>query len=101
HPGSVTHLSFDSTACALAHGSVDPAPDGRALVAIFESPVANHLLHIAATLGYRVALIDPRHGPVDWSPVEVNTDVVVTDHDRPAGRGPRRASRTGSGTRAG
>jgi xanthine dehydrogenase accessory factor len=79
----VTHVSFDSTACALAHGSVDAAPDGRALVAVFDSPVATHLLHIAATLGYRVALLDPRDGPVDWSPVDVNTDVVVTDHDRP------------------
>jgi xanthine/CO dehydrogenase XdhC/CoxF family maturation factor len=79
----VTYLSFDSAACALAHGSVDPAPDGRALVAVFDSPVATHLLHIAATLGYRVALVDPLHGPVDWSPIDVNTDVVVTDHDRP------------------
>src|SRR4051812_43314706 len=50
---------FDSLSCALAHGAVEAAPDGRALVAVFASPVATHLLHLAATLGYRVALAAP------------------------------------------
>jgi xanthine/CO dehydrogenase XdhC/CoxF family maturation factor len=71
---------FDSEACALAHGAVDLAPDGRAVVAVFDSPVATHLLHFAATLGYRVALAEPGLAGVT---IDANTDVVVTDHDRP------------------
>jgi xanthine/CO dehydrogenase XdhC/CoxF family maturation factor len=70
---------FDSTACALAHGAVEAAPDGRAVVAVFDSPVARHLLHFAATLGFRTELVDP----FDAAVVDDNTDVVVTDHDRP------------------
>ncbi len=71
--------SFDAAACALAHGAVEPAPDGRAVVAVFDSPVARHLLHFAATLGFRAELVDP----FDPALVDDNTDVVVTDHDRP------------------
>src|ERR1044071_6093981 len=71
---------FDSAACALAHGAVEAAPDGRAVVAVFDSPVATHLLHLAATLGYRVALADPG---LDAVPIDADTDVVVCDHDRP------------------
>ncbi|MEV8515740.1 XdhC family protein [Dactylosporangium sp. NPDC051484] len=76
---------FDSQACALAHGAVEPAPDGRAVVAVFDSPVATHLLHFAATLGYRVALADPRLDGAGLADVTIDagTDVVVTDHDRP------------------
>jgi xanthine dehydrogenase accessory factor len=72
-------VRFDSAACALAHGTVEPSSDGRALVAVFDSPVARHLLHFAATLGFRADLADP----FDASLVDDNTDVVVTDHDRP------------------
>src|SRR4051794_764230 len=70
---------FDSQACALAHGAVAPSPDGRAVVAVFDSPVATHLLHFAATLGFQVALTE------DCTDVSItdNTDIVVTDHDRP------------------
>jgi xanthine dehydrogenase accessory factor len=71
---------FDSEACALAHGAVEQAPDGRAVVAVFDSPVATHLLHLAATLGYRVALAEPGLAGVA---VDANTDIVVCDHDRP------------------
>ncbi|WP_327008789.1 XdhC family protein [Dactylosporangium sp. NBC_01737] len=71
---------FDTAACALAHGAIQPAADGRALVAVFDSPVATHLLHFAATLGYRVALAEPG---LDDVTVDAGTDVVVTDHDRP------------------
>ncbi|WP_433050630.1 XdhC family protein [Dactylosporangium sp. CS-033363] len=71
---------FDSQACALAHGAVDLAPDGRAVVAVFDSPVATQLLHFAATLGYRVALAEPG---LDGITVDANTDIVVCDHDRP------------------
>jgi xanthine/CO dehydrogenase XdhC/CoxF family maturation factor len=71
---------FDSQACALAHGAVPAAPDGRAVVAVFDSPVATHLLHLAATLGYRVALAEPG---LQGVAIDANTDIVVTDHDRP------------------
>jgi xanthine/CO dehydrogenase XdhC/CoxF family maturation factor len=71
---------FDSIGCALAHGAVEPSPDGRTLVAVFDSPVATHLMHFAATLGYRVLLAEPGLTGV---PIDANTDVVVTDHDRP------------------
>lgn len=71
---------FDSLGCALAHGAVEAAPDGRALVAVFDSAVATHLLHFAATLGYRVALAEPGLAKVA---VDAGTDVVFTDHDRP------------------
>jgi xanthine dehydrogenase accessory factor len=78
------HHGFDSSACALAHGDVEPAPDGRAVVAVFDSPMAGHLLHFAATLGYRVSLVEPANGEgLDPSIVDDNTDVVVTDHHRP------------------
>ena len=80
HTGSPDAVGgFDSAACALAHGAVEPAPDGRAVVAVFDSPVARHLVHFAATLGYRATLADP----FDASVVDGNTDVVVCDHDRP------------------
>ena len=48
-------------------------------MAIFDSPVARHLLHFAATLGFKAALGDP----FDAAIVDDNTDVVVCDHDRP------------------
>jgi xanthine/CO dehydrogenase XdhC/CoxF family maturation factor len=72
--------TFDSAGCAPAHGEVTPAADGRAIVAVFDSPVARHLLHFAATLGYRIELAD-RFTPETM--VDANTDVVVTDHHRP------------------
>src|SRR5689334_14965889 len=77
--GGPAHADFDSAACALAHGAVELAPDGRAVVAVFDSPVARHLLHFAATLGYKAELADP----FDAAVVDANTDVVVCDHDRP------------------
>jgi xanthine dehydrogenase accessory factor len=77
--GGHTHADFDSAACALAHGAVELAPDGRAVVAVFDSPVARHLLHFAATCGFKAELADP----FDAKIVDANTDVVVCDHDRP------------------
>ncbi|MEV0565532.1 XdhC family protein [Dactylosporangium sp. NPDC050588] len=52
----------------------------RALVAVFDTPVAAHLLDFATTLGFRVALADPG---LEGVVVDADTDVVVTDHDRP------------------
>jgi xanthine dehydrogenase accessory factor len=70
-------------ACAMAHGEL-PAPEtGRALLTVFDSAIAGHLRHFAGDLGWRIALADPTHGAVDLSTVDDDTDVVVTDHDRP------------------
>jgi xanthine dehydrogenase accessory factor len=84
-------------ACALARG--DAAGDGepRVLVAVFDSPVARHLLHFARDCGFGTTLLEPRgeqsvvHArpyaddvvvEVDASRLDDTVDVVVTDHDR-------------------
>jgi xanthine/CO dehydrogenase XdhC/CoxF family maturation factor len=86
-------MAHDHTdiACAMAHGDV-PAPTGdRRLVAVFASPVALQLVHLAAHVGFDCVVVDPeRH--LDGAPtvrsaaeagIDGRTDVVVTDHDRP------------------
>lgn len=92
-----TH-SIDDPACAVAHGDLPPDVGPRTLVAVFESPVAEYLLRIGLELGYRTILVEPdsaRLGAephsdgarmastVDPSFVDSDTDVVITDHDRP------------------
>jgi xanthine dehydrogenase accessory factor len=84
----------------MARGAIAAQPDGRTLVAVFASPVADHLLHFARDLGYRTVLVEPDLGrvetrrvggrsthelasTVDPSFADGNCDVVVTDHDRP------------------
>jgi xanthine dehydrogenase accessory factor len=73
-----------------------PGPT-RTLIAVFASPVADVLLHFGRDLGFRTVLVDPvpaaepaRHADVTAvrladAPVGVDpeTDIVVTDHDRP------------------
>ena len=52
HPHEHEH----DLACAMAHGEV-PAPTGdRRLVAVFASPVARELAHVAAHVGYEVVV---------------------------------------------
>ncbi|GLI01719.1 XdhC family protein [Phytohabitans aurantiacus] len=71
-------------ACATAHGDLPPEPGRRTLVAVFESPVADYLLKFAADVGYRTVLVDPAQGgTVKAAGLDSDTDVVVTDHDRP------------------
>lgn len=85
-------------ACATAHGDLPAHHGARTLVAVFASPVAEHLLHFGHDLGYRTVLVEPdlnRVGAashadhlqlassVDPSFADGDTDVVVTDHDRP------------------
>ncbi len=80
-------------ACAMAHGTLPPPVDGRRLVAVFASPVAQELAHLAAHVGYTVVLLepDPTQGlpgltstsTVTAAALDEHTDVVVTDHDRP------------------
>ena len=86
-------------ACDLAHGLsvsdwADVANPTGMVVAVFASPVADHLLHFAAHLGWRGVLFEPdssrlgtaartegidRLDGLDLS----DADIVVTDHDRP------------------
>ena len=78
-------------ACAMAHGDVPTPTDARRLVAVFASPVALQLVHLAAHVGFDCLVLDPRRdldgattvrGTVDAA-IDADTDVVVTDHDRP------------------
>ena len=86
----MTHSHTD-IACAMAHGDV-PAPTGeRRLVAVFASPVALQLVHLAAHVGYDCVVLDPERELEGATTVRTaaeagiddRTDVVVTDHDRP------------------
>src|SRR4051812_2706946 len=86
-------------ACAMAHGDLPVPAGGRTLVAVFASPVGRSLLHFARDLGFRTVLTEPdpdragdadrgladevRTGPFDPAGLDPDTDVVVTDHDRP------------------
>ncbi|RKT87550.1 XdhC Rossmann domain-containing protein [Saccharopolyspora antimicrobica] len=84
HPRSMT----EDAACAVAHGEVPVDGGSRALVAVFASPVAEHLLRYGRDLGFRTLLVDPGPGrAADGALAEVpelgpDTDVVVTDHHR-------------------
>lgn len=85
-----SHSDVD-IACAMAHGQV-PAPTGdRRLVAVFASPVAMQLVHLAAHVGFDCVVLDPVE-ELDGATtvraaadalIDDGTDVVVTDHDRP------------------
>jgi len=97
----MTEPETDPT-CAVAHGDAvahgfAPAPQtDRALVAVFASPVADHLLRYAADLEFRTVLVDPEPGRAEKLDLPGGTevaaavpadlagaDVVVTDHHRP------------------
>lgn len=76
----------DDVACAMAHGQV-PAPTGdRRLVAVFASPVAAQLVHLASHVDYESLVLDPAGGgdvrTAAEAGIDEHTDVVVTDHDR-------------------
>ncbi|HKB31671.1 MAG TPA: XdhC family protein [Streptosporangiaceae bacterium] len=85
-------------ACDVAHGgAAAPAPpDGRLLVAVFASPVAEYLLRYGGDAGFRAVLVEPDEkiaeaerdrGAAVVSEVAAGlgagADVVVTDHHRP------------------
>ncbi len=91
-------VTTSDPACATAHGDLPPDHGPRTLIAIFETPVAEHLIRFAADLGYRTVLVEPQphllagtpkpHGDqtvasVSAAGLDEHTDVVVTDHDRP------------------
>ncbi|MDA3648496.1 XdhC family protein [Saccharopolyspora indica] len=76
----------EDAACAVAHGEVPVDEGDRALIAVFASPVAEHLLRYGRDLGFRTVLVDPDPA-ADGAVAEVpelgpDTDVVVTDHHR-------------------
>ncbi|RBY74734.1 xanthine dehydrogenase [Geodermatophilus sp. TF02-6] len=82
-------MTVDPT-CGVAHGAPSAEVSGRALVAVFASPVAAVLLRWAPELGFRTVLLDPdpgRGGEVTGlAEVDLDladADVVVTDHHRP------------------
>jgi xanthine dehydrogenase accessory factor len=82
-------------ACDVAHGHAPEPATSRALVAVFESPVARFLLGYARDAGFRPVLLEPDTSravaPADGiavarglsGQVDEATDVVVTDHHRP------------------
>jgi len=98
---TLTSIISDSTAaedptCEVAHGHA-PAPEtGRALVAVFFSPVARFLLAYGQDAGFRPVLAEPdpeqaeaarQAGFVPLAALPAGSgwdaDVVVTDHHRP------------------
>jgi xanthine dehydrogenase accessory factor len=90
-------------ACALAHGELAGPADERTLVAVFASAVGRSLLHFARDTGFRTVLVEPQPdrvgdadrrladavltgpaaGSLDPAALGEDTDVVITDHDRP------------------
>lgn len=98
----MTDLPETDPTCAVAHGDdiahgYAPAPrTDRALIAVFASPVAAHLLRYATDLDFRTVLVDPDADRAGKAEVPDGTrvvtavpddldgaDVVVTDHHRP------------------
>src|SRR5579862_1262891 len=82
--------------CDVAHGHAPIAATARTLVAVFASPVADHLLRYAADVGYQPVLLEPdADRAAAGSPAGVkvvssyaecsglDADVVMTDHHRP------------------
>ena len=101
-------MAEENDACSVAHGTSTTAPGtvphaaspatpqaaGRALIAVFASPVAGFLLRYAADAGYRGLLVEPDPARAAGARMAGFTvtggigddvdgaDVVVTDHHR-------------------
>jgi xanthine/CO dehydrogenase XdhC/CoxF family maturation factor len=82
----------------MAHGDTPPEVGKRRIIAVFVTPVTEFLLHFGRDLGFETIMMDPDSGRLAWAEwryadqvatvpteefVDRNTDVVVTDHDRP------------------
>ena len=91
------HNHGEDPTCAVAHGDVPLAADGRTLVAVYASPVGRYLLHFGRDAGYRTVLLEPDPARVTDSDRELagrvitaaetgaldgDVDVVLTDHHR-------------------
>ena len=87
------HAHEHDIACDMAHGLVPAPTEGRRLIAVFLSPVSLELAHMSAHVGFEVTIVDPdvKRALTDVVIVtdigaakpDDDTDVVVTDHDRP------------------
>lgn len=88
-------MANEDPSCAVAHGDAPTPTTTKTLVAVFASPVADHLLRYGQDLGFRTVLVEPERGrvtnaeesaaPVSPSmPTDLddNTDIVLTDHHR-------------------
>ncbi len=95
HPHDHLHEHEHDAACEVAHGTVPAPADGRVLVAVFATPVAQYLLRYAADAGYQPVLVEPDTQlakeadeagfdvrPGMSSVPGAGTDVVITDHHR-------------------
>jgi xanthine/CO dehydrogenase XdhC/CoxF family maturation factor len=95
HPAHGDPDHVHDAACEVAHGTVAAPVDGRMLVAVFATPVAQYLLRYAADAGYRPVLVEPDTQlakeageagfdvrPGVGSVPDSTADVVVTDHHR-------------------
>src|SRR6266581_76016 len=95
HAGHGHAAHVHDGACEVAHGTVPAPVDGRMLVAVFATPVAEYLLRYAADSGYRPVLVEPDSQlakeaaeagfdvrPGVASVPGASADVVVTDHHR-------------------
>ncbi|GAB3468195.1 XdhC family protein [Actinophytocola sediminis] len=82
--------------CAVAHGAAPDPAAARTLVAVFASPVAEHLLRYARDLGYRTTLVEPERARITADTdaettvaaqlpedLDAGADIVLTDHHRP------------------
>src|SRR5258708_10308848 len=87
------HDHEHDAACEVAHGTVPVRADGRMLVAVFATPVAQYLLRYAADAGYQPVLAEPDTQlakeadeagfyvrPGIRPDPDADTDVVGTDH---------------------
>ncbi|ONI79185.1 xanthine dehydrogenase [Actinosynnema sp. ALI-1.44] len=65
--------------CDVAHGRVVPEVEHRGLVAVFDTPVARHLVRYAQDLGFSAFVHEPSEALPE---LDGTYDVVVTDHHR-------------------
>jgi len=94
----VTAPTHPDPACAIAHGDLPPEVGRRTLVAVFVTPMTEFLLHFGRDLGFRTVMLDPDSDRLAWAEwryadqvgtvateelVNRDSDVVLTDHDRP------------------
>jgi xanthine dehydrogenase accessory factor len=87
------HSPLHDPACDMAHGLIPAPMRGRRLVAVFASAVSLELVHFAAHVGFDALTLEPDlRRQVDAvrfvadltsAGPDENTDIVVTDHDRP------------------